>query len=290
MQTTGFSREMPLPGLPWQWKSHQKCLGMPVFKHHLNGLVKSSNTVKLDVTKCRLGHWRVHIPNTDPCQVTQHYTSSKVLHALSFLKCSFCTNKSKGSQTLLQYQFSCHFTTTHPGSTISSCKQEFKSSNHQVCESQPLEHPWNTQIIPGHWKTCKQCERGADIGCVVNTKVTLLQGELRSTAPVGMRNTSTLSSQFSVHHNTGKVTRTINSGWHKSLTERIPSVQNWTALHKIPSNCWHSFCNSPAKEAGTSYRKVRKRLSSTHTVQGSNWDSQLWFPAGLAQNSSRGFF
>lgn len=71
---------------------------------------------------------------------------------------------------------------THPGPTISSCKQEFKSSNHQVCESQPLEHPWNTQIIPGHWKTCKQCERGADTGSLVNTKVTLLQGELRSAA------------------------------------------------------------------------------------------------------------
>lgn len=126
---------------------------------------------------------------------------------------------------------------THPGPTISSCKQEFKSSNHQVCESQPLEHAWNTQIIPGHWKTCKQCGREADIGSVVNTKVILLQGELRSTAPAGTRDTSPLPSHFSVHQSPGKVTKTINSGWHKSLTERIASVQNWTALHKIPSNC-----------------------------------------------------
>lgn len=115
---------------------------------------------------------------------------------------------------------------THPGPTISSCKQEFKSSNHQVCESQPLEHAWNTQIIPGHWKTCKQCGREADIGSVVNTKVVLLQGELRSTAPAGTRDTSPLPSQFSVHQSPGKVTKTINSGWHKSLTERIASVQN----------------------------------------------------------------
>lgn len=101
--------------------------------------------------------------------------------------------------------------------------------------------------------------------------------------------TSTLPSQFSVHHNPGKVTNTINSGWHKSLTEKLHqcrSEQHSTRYHQT----WHGFCNSPAKEAGTSYRNSRERASSTHKVQGSNWDSQLWFPAGLAQKSSRGFF
>lgn len=114
---------------------------------------------------------------------------------------------------------------THPGPTISSCKQKFKSSNHQVCESQPLEHPWNTQIIPGHWKTCKQCGRGADTGSAVNTKVTLLQGELRS-LHLWVQGTPPLCHpNFLYIKILGKSPR--QKQWlAQSLTERIASVQN----------------------------------------------------------------
>lgn len=50
------------PSGPLAMESHQECLGVPASKHHQNGSVKSSNKAKLDVIKCRVGHWRVHAP------------------------------------------------------------------------------------------------------------------------------------------------------------------------------------------------------------------------------------
>lgn len=176
-QNTGHRTQQrdACPSGPLAMESHQECLGVPASKHHQNGSVKSSNKAKLDVIKCRVGHWRVHAPwgfhQAMPCN------ASEMLHFL-FLVCSLYLNEKKSFQTLwIQYHLSPP-PVTHQGPTVSpsSCKQEFKSSNHQVRQTQPLQHSRDAQIFPGHWKTCMQHERGADTGsnvniCILKTKL-----------------------------------------------------------------------------------------------------------------------
>lgn len=186
---------MPVPQVPWRWKvttSAWEC-----FQHHRNASVKPSNKAKLDVIKCRVGCWRMCVL-WNFHQVTLCYTSSTMIHVFSYFLMHFlCPNKSKSSQTLPHYNLSA-LHTTHQGSTLSpsSCKQELESSNHQVGESQPLEHARNAQVIPGHWKTHVQCGKGEDMNSFEKMKANPGQGKPRCTAHAGTRDTSALPPPF----------------------------------------------------------------------------------------------
>lgn len=104
---------------------------------------------------------------------------------------------------------------------------------------------------------------------------------------------------LSVNCNPGKVTtKMINSGrhgvrqreLHQCRTEQHSTGYQTAPMQLVSAARLTLFSQKPSQGGkNNSCRNTRKRASSTHMVQGSNWDSQLWFPAGLAENSSRGF-